>query len=154
MKLNPPALPSPPTGIIAAAAYGRLRELKTMLASGNDPDTKDAFGRTPLLHAATNLEIDAIRMLLEHGANPNLAGWGGNTPLLAAIDSDVIQHIDAVDAGKPLDALPPFTEALTLLLNAGADRYQADESGHNALDLARRMHPRALEELLRHVRRT
>ena len=41
-------------------------------------------GQTPLIRAALAGDITLMRLLLEHGANPNLSTYEGTTPLMAA----------------------------------------------------------------------
>ena len=43
---------------------------------------------TPLLRAAKGLDTDAIRLLLEYGADPNLPNLAGTTPVMAAAGLD------------------------------------------------------------------
>jgi uncharacterized protein len=64
----------------------RLRKFPPYRALGPDRGgdgvlTTDA---TPLLRAAKGADLAAIRLLLEHGANPNQAQVDGVTPLMAA----------------------------------------------------------------------
>jgi ankyrin repeat protein len=45
-------------------------------------------GATPLLRAAKGLDAPSIRLLLEHGALPNLPNLAGTTPMMAAAGLD------------------------------------------------------------------
>lgn len=45
-----------------------------LLAAGANPNTKTKDGKTPLVEALTIKRLDFVKLLLEHGANPNLAG--------------------------------------------------------------------------------
>ena len=47
--------------------------LRWLLAKKLDPNQPNAFGKTPLMYAAQHNALEAVRMLLEHGANPNAA---------------------------------------------------------------------------------
>jgi ankyrin repeat protein len=44
----------------------------------------DLTGQTPFLRAAAAGDVEVMRMLLEHGADPNIATYAGTTPLMAA----------------------------------------------------------------------
>jgi ankyrin repeat protein len=44
----------------------------------------DLTGQTPFLRAAAAGDLAVMKMLLEHGADPNLATNGGTTPLMVA----------------------------------------------------------------------
>ena len=44
----------------------------------------DFTGQTPFLRAAYSADLEAMKLLLEHGANPKIATYGGTTALMAA----------------------------------------------------------------------
>jgi ankyrin repeat protein len=44
----------------------------------------DFTGMTPFLYAAHAGDVSAMRLLLAHGADPNIPTYGGTTPLMAA----------------------------------------------------------------------
>ncbi|KAK5945529.1 hypothetical protein PMZ80_002734 [Knufia obscura] len=48
--------------------------VELMLTSGADPNRKDKHGKTPLLESLFIQRLDIATLLLDHGANPNLAG--------------------------------------------------------------------------------
>jgi hypothetical protein len=45
--------------------------LRFLIEQGVDVDQANAFGKTPLMYAAQFNTLEAVRLLLEHGANPN-----------------------------------------------------------------------------------
>lgn len=59
--------------------------VEQMLISGSDPDTKGKFGRTPIFRCALEGYTKIARLLLNHGANVNLADDGGSSPLQTAL---------------------------------------------------------------------
>lgn len=59
--------------------------LKTLLDFGADIESCGAEGRTSLLHAARNDNIDFAVLLLEYGANINATSTTAQTPLTTAI---------------------------------------------------------------------
>lgn len=88
-------------GIDRAAAFELIEEL---LERGAEPNAQvqqvlpvrrwitrlgnlswvDVTGQTPFFRAAYSGDVSTMRLLLEHGANPNLATFNGTTPLMAA----------------------------------------------------------------------
>ena len=92
---------------------GRSRVVIAMLASGVDPNTRDAEGHTLLHLAAMAGDAAAIRSLLKAGADPNARDpVGGNTPL----------HLVGSEDRK----------AATALLRGGADPTLLNAHGENA----------------------
>ena len=83
------------------AAFGLITDL---LAAGADPNARirefpperrfiagtgfngwvDMTGQTPFLRAAIAGDLNVLHLLLEHGADPNIATMGGTTPLMVA----------------------------------------------------------------------
>lgn len=88
-------------GIDRAAA---LELIVTLLNEGADPNARtkehppehrfitrlgdlswvDFTGQTPFLRAALSGDVTTMKLLVEHGADPNIATFGGTTPLMAA----------------------------------------------------------------------
>ena len=68
-------LPDGDTPFIKAVDGNAPVELvELMLTSGANPNSKTKFGKTPLLESLFARRLDIATFLLEHGANPNLAG--------------------------------------------------------------------------------
>ncbi len=57
---------------------------RQMLHVTGDLSWVDFTGQTPFLRAALAADLETMRLLLEHGANPAIATYGGTTPLMAA----------------------------------------------------------------------
>ena len=153
------------TALHAAALRGDLATVRALLVNGAGPNVQltkgtpvrrfgsqwalptPMTGATPLLVAATYLEVEIIRVLLQAGADHRLElETGGTTPLLAAAGiavekearpSDLARwHIvDSDTPSVPRDESEVLA-ATTLLLDAGADVNQANESGDTALHAA------------------
>lgn len=49
-----------------------IKSMEKLLKGGADPDARGKHGMTPLLWAFPENRLDAFRLLLEHGANPNV----------------------------------------------------------------------------------
>ncbi|MFO7325231.1 MAG: ankyrin repeat domain-containing protein [Pseudomonadota bacterium] len=94
-------------------------------------DPMIVWGTTPLLRAAKAGDIPAMKLLLGHGALPDLANSQGVTPLMAACGDG---HIHDPTRGKERteeDAL----EAYALLVKAGADVNARTVLGYADADL-------------------
>jgi ankyrin repeat protein len=72
---------------------------------------------TPLHSAAAGSHPGIVKLLLEHGADPNAAQDGGFTPLHSAAQND---DVDSVES----------------LIEAGADPRLANDEGKKPFDLA------------------
>ena len=147
-----------------AMLRGDLASGKALLAKGANPNvtitkgspvrrfgsqwalTTPMVGATPLLVAATFLEVELVRLLLAAGANASLGLSDGTTPLLAAAGiaveketrpSDLIRW-NIVDSDQPV--IPrderDVLEAVKLLLNAGSDVNHANAAGDTSLHAA------------------
>jgi uncharacterized protein len=149
----------------AAALRGDLTTVHALLAAGANPDARltkgspvrrfgsqwalptPMTGATPLLVAATYLEGDIVRALLQARADHRLGlTHGGTTPLLAAAGIPVEKEarpsdlarwniIDSDTPSVPRDEADVFA-ATKWLLDAGADVNQANEAGDTALHAA------------------
>jgi len=68
-----------------AAESGDQPALQALLDRHVDIDSRDDMGRTALMLAVLHGRTDAVDLLLEQGADPNLADIHGTTPLQAAM---------------------------------------------------------------------
>ncbi len=84
-------------------------------------------GQTPFLRAALSGDVTLMRLLLEHGADPNLGTNDGATPLMAAagINWVVAQTYSRSDN--------EYLEAATLCLERGADVNAVNSQGFTAM---------------------
>jgi uncharacterized protein len=87
--------------------------------------TLDA-GATPLMRAARAGDHAAMRLLLQHGADPKLATKEGNTALLFAAG---VGYRDKNTRGSEADAL----EGLKMLTGLGLDLNQQNDKGETAI---------------------
>lgn len=143
----------PKAPLAEAAARNDVAALRTLLAEGHKPDERgDSW--TPLIWAARSGAVDAIKLLLDAGADVNLPGPSGDdwdaTPLQHAIlerqpkavELLLERGADANRAGAGSQA-PLFLAAgdtdptfVTLLLAHGANPNLEDGQGHTPLSRA------------------
>jgi ankyrin repeat protein len=133
--------------------------IRTLLTRGANPDAQvnttpfrgfyqvsanwaNFDGQTAFLRAALNGDIVLMRLLLTHGANPNLGTRDGATPLMAAagVNWVVAQTFSRSDA--------EFLEAAQLCLELGNDVNAVNSQGFTAMHGAANRGFDAMIELL------
>jgi ankyrin repeat protein len=97
------------------------------LYSLGDVSWVDFTGQTPFLRAALSGDVATMRLLLEHGADPNLATPAGTTPLMAAAG------VNWVVAQTYTESPRSQLDAVQLCLDHGADVNAANSMGLTAL---------------------
>lgn len=149
------------TALGHAAQSGRTRVASLLLDRGADQFQASPEGGTLLARAITlggslkTGNFPTIKMLLDHGADPNARAAGlADTPLAAAVKFGEVRVVRLLlergaDAngrsahGLPILALvaaragPTVCEVAALLLSAGADVDAVTDEGETALSLAR-----------------
>jgi ankyrin repeat protein len=111
--------------LLAHRANPNLR-LKTPLLPRyhNTGDGQLGAGATPLMRAAKSIDVPAMRLLLDAGADPTLKTRTGAQALMFAAGAA---------RGRPVqDAI----DAITLCVNRGADVNAVNDTGQTALHLA------------------
>lgn len=89
-------------------------------------ERRSKLGKTALMLAAENRDVECIRLLLAHGANVNLRDGDGRTALLDAAAVTSESEIDEGSHGAS-------ERTLRLLLDSGADVNAQDAKGMTAL---------------------
>lgn len=91
-----------------AAGRGDVEGVRSILSEASvNVDEPDATGETPLFHACHNNQSEIVRLLLDAGADANLATGAGDTPLATACLHTLSQECDR--------------SIITMLLEAGAN---------------------------------
>ena len=149
-----PTPPPSPDAVVRLAEQGRTDALTRALDAGADPN---AVGRgmgldrwTPLIGAAANDRPEAVRLLLERGADPMLPDSTGNTPLRYSAEGLSPESARLlIEAGVDLEArneegttplgwavFKGADDVVTVLLDAGADIEGPGPGGRSPLSRA------------------
>lgn len=102
-----------------ASYAGYTEVMESLISNGADPDLRDINGRTALMFAASGPFPEAVRLLLENGADVNV--------------QDNVEHYTALMYA----AAEGLLENVKLLIEHGADPLINDIDGDNALVFAR-----------------
>ncbi|HYZ84951.1 MAG TPA: ankyrin repeat domain-containing protein [Bryobacteraceae bacterium] len=118
-------LSAAPAPICDAIRNNRLSDLKAQIAVLKDINEPVCWGNTALHLAAVSGTVDALKLLLEAGANPSAKSVADATPLMFSVSEK---------------------EKVRLLLEAGADPNARSKSGRTAF-LVASMNPGSLDVL-------
>src|SRR5690606_33374337 len=108
-----------------APSQGDAATLETLLGGGADANEQLPLGRKPLMLAARSGRVEAVRILLEHGADPNASEIErGTTALMQAADqghADVMAVLIEHGADIAERTLPVFRDGRTAALGQSED---------------------------------
>ena len=112
------------TALTMSAAFGPPDLISTLLAAGADVNAKDVRGMTPLMLAVANDHQNpaVIRMLIEHGADPNVKSKPGDTAADWARKTGLPGGIELLKAGLANEALPSTPPSPDLALKPAVAR--------------------------------
>ncbi len=132
--------------ITEVVAENDLDSVKSLIESKVDVDSRRArFGKTALMIAIINNNIEIAYLLLEAGASVHSTDGEGNTPLHYAKDVELIQKLVDIGAGvhaRNKEDQTPLHKAKNVeisraLIELGADVHARDDKGNTPLHLAR-----------------
>ena len=116
-----------------AVHLDRLRVLRALLAHGADVNGRNSMeeprwsgaryrrhmtGATAFLLAAKSADVEALRLLLEYGADPTIDTEDGITPLMAAAGISWASNQDRASEAQVLEAVRLLVEELGADVNA------------------------------------
>ena len=136
-----------PKGWFPAPGVGQekttyLDLMKALLGTGTNPNARitkklwfrsfgdhswvDTAGATAFWRAAQSSDVDAMRLLVDHGADPEIPTNHGTTPLMAAAGIGWGYHYS-------MNAPDSWMEAVKYCVQHGADVNATDDRGYTAL---------------------
>jgi ankyrin repeat protein len=132
--------------LIKGAINGDVELIKAQIAIGEDVETKDNSGFTPLIWAACEGHLDCLKTLIKLGANVNATDNDDNNVLFWSINENKKAcFIELIKAGANIeyrdkDGFTTFMwaiylcriEMIKILKESGADIRSVDNSGNGA----------------------
>jgi ankyrin repeat protein len=109
-----------------AKVNARLGEKLWFRSFTNDYTWVDPAGATPFWRAAQSSDTAAMKLLVEHGADPKVATTSGDTPLMAAAGIGWA-------ANWSVNAPTPMVDAVKYCVEVGNNVNAADNRGYTAL---------------------
>ena len=140
---------SPDVGLHDAAMQGNLEAIRQHIKAGSDLNEKDPMsGASPMIVATVFGQIEALKALIEGGADVDYRNNEGSTALIVAAVFDRIEVSKIlIEAGADINAknnegstalhtaaLLCRTKIVEILLDNGADKNAKNNTGHKALD--------------------
>ncbi len=145
--------------LLIAARLNRVEAARLLLESGADPNAASRSWETPLFAAAAAGHEEMFDLLLRAGATPHhqtkanstllhAAANGGSTAILAQLLEPLASRLNARQRNGETPLIIALqrnnTEAVRLLLAAGANPYLRDSKRRELTELARSASARAL----------
>ncbi|TKA67158.1 hypothetical protein B0A55_09982 [Friedmanniomyces simplex] len=142
------------TALDWATAQAHLYYMKMLVDYGSPLNTIDTGGRSTILHAVDSHNVDAVRILLEAGADPNPTVPNRSSPLNAASFGGLVDMVELlIKFGADVDVCNPegltalqaiatvqnaasATQCANILLDHGGDLSHISNNGRSALATA------------------
>ena len=112
------------TGLMISAMNGHTEMLQFLIHSGANLDLKDtSYGWTALMYATFYGQLEAVKILLKHGADPTIPAQNGCTALdLATLSDDSDTQIIRILAKEINEIAPPFMSHISSRHPSGITR--------------------------------
>jgi hypothetical protein len=135
-----------------AARHGHVEIMAALVEAGANPKAMDKRGRTPLMSAVQSRNAEAVRYLIDNGAEVNArdqlqgtallraaGAFGGLETVLVLLSAGAEVNVQDKNGMTPLMWAARWgdVERVEALLKAGAKVTARDETGRTALDWAR-----------------
>ena len=151
-----------------AAANDNVKAAKILISHGAKIDVRDAVNNdSALIYGIRDGKFRVAELLLEAGADPNLADRRGFAPVHIAVARNdaklvrrLLDHGTAINVRTHSDGKTPlmiaaaagFEEMVEMLLSRGADASIVDSGGKSPLERAVECHRSGVAEILKKVR--
>src|SRR5262245_3860406 len=110
-----------------ADANGQTLKRKLWFSpTSHDQTWVDPKGSTAFFRAAASSDVDAMKLLVAYGADPNLPSTGGTTPLIVAAGLGWVGNFSSNAPGQ-------WMNAVKFCIEHGADINAVDSKGYTAL---------------------
>lgn len=104
--------------LLAAAEGGQLDRIQELLGNGADIESKDKYGRTPLMVAAVAGQLSAVQLLLDRGGKLSARNIHGSDTFDFAVGNDRAEIVDTL-AGRGVDLKERGGPALLVTASRG-----------------------------------
>lgn len=127
--------------LLMAAANGDAKEVVEALKSGADPQAVSRTGVTPLLAATYGGNVEAVKAVVEHGADVNnvpsgYRAWTWTAEHIGSKEQPLAKTASLNDTALILASEKGYADIVAYLLEKGADPKKANVSGDTALSMA------------------
>ncbi len=109
IEVGPPDLHALPGSLEEAIQANDVLLLARRLEAGADPNRADEHGVTPLMKAAERGQVELMRLLLDHGADPKATLPSGSSVMGLARGAAAIRLLRERGAEPQVDELDPST---------------------------------------------
>jgi hypothetical protein len=109
------------TALMYAARDGAPDATAALLDAGAEINATDPDGTTPLVRAIWNSHYDTAKVLLDRGADPNLADTADMAALYAAVDMSSLGEVYGSPPRKVKDTAPRSTSSLVIAKGGKVD---------------------------------
>jgi ankyrin repeat protein len=137
------------TALHISAWLNDIESIGILLDYGAAVDPLDSLNQTPMMTAAFRRHLDIVKLLLRHGANPNIIRIDCTNVAMTAVENGQVEllktlvsngtsfsHCDQWGRSVLHYAGHHCSEAFSTLLALGCDPYQQDSVGYTPIETA------------------